>query len=301
MSIKDWLLLSRSSFLIAVIAPYTLGALLACRVSGMFNWPVFLLGMAGALCVQLIAHFSGEVYDLAEDRLSVTLERNFFTGGSQVVVENKIQPVQVKNLIRVVFWAAVFLGLILQFYFKTGKFTFLLGASGIICAYFYARPPLRIISRGWGEFLIAYAFGWLAVNCGFYLQAGRFDRLSAWASLAVAFSVVNMILINEYPDYPADRLAAKKNILVRIGKEKGACLYAFLAISGAAVFLWGVAKGLPVLSAVFYLPVLIISLGLAYYMLKGAYCDRRKLEKMCGLTVLVNLGVSASYILGLLF
>jgi 1,4-dihydroxy-2-naphthoate octaprenyltransferase len=301
MRIKDWFLLSRAPFLIAVVAPYIVGTLLASRALGIFNGPVFLLGMAGALCVQLIAHFSGEVYDLQEDRLSVTLERNFFSGGSQVVVENRIQPARVKTLIRIAFLAAVFLGLLLQFCFNTGKLTFLLGASGIACAYFYSRPPIRLVSRGWGELLIAYAFGWLAVNCGFYLQAGRLDLLATWVSLPVALSIVNMILMNEYPDYPADKLTLKQNMLVRIGKEKGAVVYAFLAISGSALFFWGLTKGLPVLAVVFYLPVFFISMGLTYQMLKGAYQDRKKLERLCGLTIAVNLGISLSYILGLLF
>jgi 1,4-dihydroxy-2-naphthoate octaprenyltransferase len=283
------------------IAPYILGALLASRLLGIFSWAVFWTGLCGALLVQLIAHYSGEVYDLAEDRLSVTLERNFFTGGSQVMVENLISPKKVKYLIGVVFFSAIIAGLILQFYFKTGNWTLLLGISGIICAYFYSKPPVRWVSRGIGEVLIAYSFGWLSVNAGFYLQASRFDILGTWISLLVACSVVNIILINEYPDYPADKQAFKQNILVRIGKERGSFLYACLAIGGAATFFLALTKGLPKLSVVFYSPVLIISVILAYQMLKGGYNDHKKLEKMCALTILVNLGTTLSCILGLLF
>lgn len=300
MRIKYWLLLSRIPFLSVMIAPYILGALLATHFSGRFRWPVFLLGLLGSLLVQLIAHYSGEVYDLTEDRLSVTLEKNFFTGGSQVVVENIIAPQKVKKLIRAVLVLAIITGLILQFYFKTGKWTLLLGISGIICAYFYSKPPLRWASRGGiGEFFIAYAFGWLSVNAGFYLQAGKFDILATWACLPVACSVVNIILINEYPDYPADKQALKQNILVRIGKERGAVLYAWLVACEVVTFALALAKGLPSLSAVFCFPVLILGLSLAYQMYKGAYQDRKKLERICGLTILVNLGISLSCILGL--
>ena len=294
-------LLSRIPFLSVVIAPYILGALLASRFLGIFNWVVFLLGLFGCLVVQLIAHYNGEIYDLPEDRLSVTLEKNFFTGGSGVLVENLIPPKKVKNLIRAVFFLAMIVGLILQFYFKTGKWTLWLGSSGIICAYFYSKPPWRWVSRGIGEMLIVYAFGWLALNAGFYLQASRFDIMGTWICLPIACSVANIILINEYPDFPADKQVLKKNILVRIGKDKGAVLYAWLVACGAGALFLALAKGLPTVSAVFYFPVLIISVSLAYQMLKGAYHDRKKLEKLCGLTILVNLGTSLSCILGLLF
>ena len=294
-------MLSRVPFLSVMIAPYILGALLAQRFSGIFNWPVFWAGLFGAVLVQLIAHYSGEVYDLAEDRLSITLEKNFFSGGSQVLVENYIGPKKVKSLIRAAFFLAIITGLILQFYFKTGNWTLWLGISGIICAYFYSKPPLRLVSRGIGEIFIAYAFGWLAVNTGFYLQASRFDNLAAWVCLPIACAVANIILINEYPDYPADKQCAKQNILVRIGKEKGAVLYIWLVICGAATFFLALTKGLPAQAAIFYFPVLLISISLAYQMFKGEYQHRKKLEKMCALTILVNLGTSLSCILGLLF
>jgi 1,4-dihydroxy-2-naphthoate polyprenyltransferase len=301
MSIKYWFLLSRVPFLSVSIAPYILGALLASHFSGIFHWAVFLIGLLACLLVQLIAHYNGEIYDLPEDRLSVTLEKNFFTGGSGVLVENLIPPKKVKYLIRVVFFLAMITGLILQCYFKTGKWTLLLGSSGMICAYFYSKPPLRWVSRGIGEILIAYSFGWLSVNAGFYLQASRFNILGTWISLPVACSVANIILINEYPDYPADKQTFKQNILVRMGKEKGAVLYAGLAVLGAGSFFLALTKGFPRPAAVFYFPAFIISLILAYQMLRGYYNDRKNLERMCGLTILVNLGTSLSCILGLLF
>ena len=301
MRLKNWFLLSRIPFLSVLIAPYVLGALLASRLLGRFNWPVFWLGLWGALLMQLIAHYSGEIYDVAEDRLSVTLEKNFFTGGSGVLVENLISPKKVRNLILAILLFAMAVGLILQFYFKTGKWTLALGFSGILCAYFYSKPPLRLVSRGIGEIIIAYSFGWLAVNSGFYLQASRLDILATWVCLPIACSVVNIILINEYPDYPADKQKLKRNILVRIGKEKGAVLYAGLVAGGVGAFFLALVKGLPVPAAIFYLPVLIISVSLAYQMLQGAYADRKSLEKICGLTILVNLGTSLSCILGLLF
>jgi len=301
LKIKYLFLLSRVPFLAVLIAPYVLGAVFAGRYSASLNWAVFWTGLAGALLIQLIAHYSGEVYDLAEDRLSVTLEKNFFTGGSGVLVENLVVPQKVKNLIRAVLFLALICGLVLQFYFKCGGWTLWLGFSGIACAYFYSKPPVRLVHRGIGEILIAFAFGWLSVNVGFYLQAGRFNALLSLICLPIAYSAANLILINEYPDYPADKQVLKRNILVRSGKEKVAFLYAWLVVFEAVAFLLSLIKGLPLLSGIFYFPVLIISAFLAYRMLAGDYGDRKKLQRMCALTILVNLGITLSCILGVLF
>jgi len=300
MTLKYWLLLSRIPFLSVMILPYILGALLASRFTGRLNLSVFLFGLWGSMLVQLVSHYSGEIYDIEEDRLSITLEKNFFSGGSQVIVENRISQRNVKILIGAVVLLALAIGCMLQFYFKTGIWTLLLGVSGIVCGLFYSKPPLRWVSRGWGELFIAYAFGWLAVNVGFYLQASRFDILATLISLPISCAVVNIILINEYPDYPSDKLTAKENLLVRIGKEKGAFLYAGLVTFGAVTFFLGLNNGFPFISGIIYLPVLIISIILAGRMLKGVYNDRQKLEKMCMMTILVSLGTTLSYILGLL-
>ena len=297
---KYWILLSRIPFLSVVILPYILGALLAAHLTGKFNLVVFLLGLAGSILVQLAAHYNGEICDIKEDRLSITLEKNFFSGGSQVLVKKLIPERKVKSLTYLVIILAFVIGVLLQLYFKTGKWTLLLGISGIICGFFYSQPPLRWVSRGTGEVFIAYAFGWLPVTVGFYLQAGGFNFLATLISLPIACAVVNIILINEYPDYPADKQAGKQNILVRIGKEKGAYLYAALVLLAGIAFFYAVLNGSSWLGAIFYELVFIVALKLAHDMLKGDYNNRQKLEQLCARTILVNFGTSLSCILGLL-
>ena len=299
-TLKNWILLSRLPFLSVVILPYILGAAFARYSTGRFSLIIFWLGLAGAILIQLATHYSGEINDIKEDCLSINLEKNIFSGGSQVLVKSIILPGKVKALVGFAVFLALAIGAGLQFYFRTGPWTLFLGLSGLWCGIFYAQPPLRWVSRGTGEIFIAYAFGWLAVNTGFYLQAGHFNFLATLISVPVACAVVNIILINEYPDYPADILAGKRNLLVRIGKSKAAQIYTWLAAGNLAVFCLTLKSGFPIVSGVFYLPVAILALILAGRMLAQDYQDREKLEKMCGLTILVSWGTSLSYILGLL-
>ncbi len=299
MKTKDWILLSRIPFLGVVILPYLLGTLLAQRLTGGFSLVVFLLGLLGSVLIQLGAHYSGEIYDIREDSRSAVLGKNPFSGGSQVLVRRLISEDKVKILAYAVVLLALAIGVVLQFYFKTGKWTLLLGVSGVICGLFYSKPPLRWVSRGLGEIFIAYSFGLLAVNAGFYIQAFRFDILAVFVSLSVACAVANIILINEYLDYEADKEAGKNNLLVRVGKIKSAFIYALLVVCAGLSFFLALAKGLPVVSVFFYFPVLITSVILAFLMLKGAYKNRFMLQGMCAMTILVNLGTSLSCMLGL--
>ncbi len=301
MNIKHWLLLSRLPFLSIVILPYILGAVLAHRAGYYFNGVIFWLGLAGTILIQLATHYSGEINDLPEDRLSITLEKNFFTGGSQVLVEKLIPVKKVKALAYGVIFLALVIGLVLQFYYLTGTWSLFLGFTGVICGFFYSQRPGRWVSRGLGEIFIVYGFGWLAVNSGFYLQSAHFNLLAGLVSLPIGLAAANIILVNEYPDFPADKETGKFNLLVRLGKEKGAKVYALLAVLSGAMFLLSLYFGLPFKTLYFYLPVWFLSLGLAHLMLRQAYADRKKLERICALTILVNLSTTLACIFGLIF
>jgi hypothetical protein len=50
----------------------------------------------------------------------------------------------------------------------------------------------------------------------------------------------------------------------------------------------------------FYAPILALSLALAILMLRRRWQDRDSLERLCAANLLVNLGTTAAYILGLL-
>ncbi|MCX7966509.1 MAG: prenyltransferase [Syntrophorhabdaceae bacterium] len=111
-------------------------------------------------------------------------------------------------------------GLIIQFYFKTGTWTIPLGVFGILSGFFYSMMPIRWVARGVGEILIGLCYGWLPVSVSFYLQIGEFNHIIHWVSIPIACTIFNVILINEFPDYPADIIAKKSNLVVRYGKKR---------------------------------------------------------------------------------
>ena len=60
----------------------------------------------------------------------------------------------------------------------------------------------------------------------------------AWLSLALGLLIAAFLLINEFPDYRADRAGAKRNLVVRLGRGRAARLYLLLAGLAYLVPVW---------------------------------------------------------------
>ncbi|MDY6845171.1 MAG: prenyltransferase, partial [Thermodesulfobacteriota bacterium] len=258
--IKQWLVLSRLPFHLVGIMPFILGTLLAYHMHGVFNGKVFMLSTIAVVFIMLSTYYGGEYHDLEGDRLSADMERNTFSGGTQVIVKDLLPHKHAKIASYLTLCMAGICGLFLQCYYKTGFWTIPLGIVGLIAGFFYSTPPLRWVKRGIGELLIGFCYGWLPIATAFYLQAGRIETLVHWIALPIACTIFNVILINEFPDYPADVIEGKKNLVVRLGKDTAAILYQVVTVVALIAFGLSVTQGLPAITFLFYLPVFIISL-----------------------------------------
>lgn len=249
----------------------------------------------------LSTYFNGECYDIEEDRISAKMGSSPFSGGSRVMVNNIIAPGYVKAASMTAIVAACFIGLLLQFYYKTGVWTIPLGLTGIIAGVFYSLPPIRWVKRGIGEVLIGYSYGWLPVAVGFYLQAAKFVPIVHWMALPIACTIFNVILINEFPDYAADSIAGKRNLVVRLGKRKAALIYVCAAVVSWTAFFASVQKCFSPLILIPYIPVWILSCTTAVMMLTKRYDEGKALMFLCGSTIMVNLTTTLVYMVGIFF
>ena len=247
----------------------------------------------------LSTYYGGEYFDIKEDTLSSKMDRNAFSGGSQTIVKNLLPHYYAKIASLITLFLAGIVGLVIQFYYKTGIWTIPLGVIGMIAGFFYSTPPIRFVKRGVGEILIGFCYGWLPVATAFYLQTSRIDNIIHLIAIPIAATIFNVIFINEFPDYPADLTEGKRNLLVRVGKKKGSFIYILMTIVGWAGFLLSLEAGFPERAFIFYIPILVTGLILILFMLKKLYLDRKILEIICGFTIVVNLGTSLSYILAL--
>lgn len=298
--IKSWIALARPPFHTVGVLPFALGAVMAYRETGVFPWALWGWGTLAVVLIMLSTYLAGEYFDCEGDRISRRVNPNRFAGGSGVlptgVVDRRVPLIG--SIIALAL--AVVVGLIIWLGYRTGPWTIPLGLIGMIGGFFYSVPPIRWAATGLGETWIAFCYGWLPVAVAYYLPVGRFDPLVHWVSLPIAATIFNVILLNEFPDYEADRATGKRNLPVRLGLKRSAVLFAAVHGVGWLGMLGSVMAGVPVRTLLFYGPVFLLSVGLVVAVLRGVYRHPRRLETACGLNIAVNLGATLAYILGFL-
>ena len=298
--IKAWIGLSRPPFHTVGILPFMLGTFLAYKINSTINIEVFILGISGVILIMLSTYHSGEYFDYEGDILSNRLHENRFAGGSRVLPAGRISPLVPLWTSIVTLIIAGIIGIILQFVLKTGPYTLVLGFLGAFPGFFYSTKPIRLVRRGFGEIFIGFCYGWLPVASAYYIQTGTIHPLVHWLAIPIGFSIFNVILLNEFPDYEADKATDKKNLLYRLGKQKGMALYVIFSLFTSLTMFISPLWGIPFKVVYFYLPFLIISLFIIVMMLRAKYENRKMLELLCGLNIAVNLGTSLAYIMAYL-
>lgn len=296
--IRHWIALSRFPFYASAYLPFIAGSLLAARITGVFDWRVFLTALCAITCILISTHFNSEVYDVAEDTFAQKYRYNTpFSGGSAIMVQKLLPAPQVLMVSKIAALLALLMGCILQYGFKTGPLTLFLGISGLIAGYYYSKPPVRLIKRGLGEISIAYAYGFLPVITGWYIQGNTISPLACLVSIPIAGSIFNVILINEFPDYEADIAAGKYNLLTRLGKEAAIRLYATIVCLSVFSVYMSIIAGAPRAIGMWYLPAALLSVAILAALFTKKHSNRAWLTCLCGATILANIGTATAYII----
>lgn len=296
LSLADWVSLSRPPFHTVGILPFCLGTLLAWRMDRLFQIDIFALGLLAVILIMLSTYQAGEYFDQREDAISKAFFPNRFAGGSGVMPAGRTSgEVPLWTSFMAIIGAGV-IGLVLQFFYHTGPFTLLLGALGALPGFFYSTRPIRLVETGWGECFIGFCYGWLPVAAAFYIQTAYLHPLIHWLSVPIALSIFNVILINEFPDYEADRQVDKRNLLVRLGPSRGKIIYIALSLAAWIAMFLSIYAGVSGNVLYLYMPVMLVSMAVIRMLAANREQDQRTLEILCGLTIVVNLGTTASYL-----
>jgi 1,4-dihydroxy-2-naphthoate octaprenyltransferase len=255
----------------------------------------------GTLCVlltMLSTYYAGEYWDEKEDLFSLQLNPNRFAGGSGVM-QRSILPRRAPLVASVVcFCLALAIGITGNIVYRTGPWTVPLGLLGLLGGFFYSTRPIRWVRLGLGEAWIAFCYGWLPVATGYYLQVGEIAPVVHWMAVPIGLTIANVILLNEFPDYAADLAAGKGNLVVRLGRERAAYLYALLNVGSWIGMLVSLLHGVPLAALLFYIPILFLSLASSIWVLRRRWKDPKVLERLCAANLAINLGTTAAYILG---
>ena len=236
-------------FLFAGLLPYLLGAAWASGMAGTFDVAMFWSGLGGVVLAVIGVEAYNEYFD------------------ARMGTDRVFNPQDLPPVTDVVFWigtaafaGALAVGLYLTVHLGWPILAFaLLGGAAAI---FYEAPPIRWSYRGLGEVVIALAYGPWMVLGSLYLHSQAVSWSALWASLVPALLIMALAVVNAIPDFHQDRLVGKRNLVVRLGRERAVQLYLALAATALLVVALGVTLGIfPVacLAALLALPLLVMS------------------------------------------
>ena len=236
-------------FLYAGLLPYLLGAAWAYARGGAFDPVAFWSGLAGVLFAVVGVEAFNEYFD------------------SRMGTDRVFNPADVPPMSDAVLWLGV---VAFAIAFGVGVHLTLIGGWPLLAyallggaaAIFYVAPPIRWAYRGLGELVIALSYGPWMVLGSLYLHTRAFSGGALLASLVPGCLIMALAVVNAIPDNHQDRLVGKRNLCVRLGRQRSVYLYLGLAAAGIAVVPIGVAlRVFPALSlaALLALPLLVKS------------------------------------------
>lgn len=276
-------LLAPLPFVLAGLAPFAAGTLLAVVSGFPLRWVVFFFGLMGVAALIKAAFAARDLFAPGLGRCPAWLA---------------LPPAEVRRLAYICLIVAAVSGLVLQVFLRTGELTIPLGGLGVLGGYFYFAPPLKWGRRGLGEAAGAFCFGLLPVAGGLYLQCGHLLTEVLFYGLPLSCAAFNLFLIYGFPG-PAAAAAApdRFGLASRLGPVAGAMLYTIfniLTILGLVAILLFPASALPWRAGLW--PLLILAVVNQELVKRKAYLEEGRLQRLCRLTLALHLGMGLMFV-----
>lgn len=236
-----WLRMTRPGFLVITAVGVVLGWACAYRTTGELHAPTAALTLLLALLAHAGANVLNDYHDALNGADAANQQGLFpFSGGSRMIQNGVVTPRDTQRLAWLLTGLVMAGGMLLAWHSGPGLWA--IGAVGLLLGWAYSAPPLALMSRGFGEPGVALAW-WLVVVGSDYAQQAAFSGLPAVLGLGFGLLIANILLVNGFPDAPADAQVGKRTWVVRFGADGAAILY-LLLVAGAhglvtAAVVWG--------------------------------------------------------------
>ncbi len=235
---KSFWLLADPKFWIASTVPMLVGTALAYGMTGRFDFYWFIVSIIGLYCIEIGKMAINDLVDFYTGVDFTVPPQNItpFSGGrNRVLVKGLLQPKHAVLIAIVMLTLGGLFGIYISLFREPQIFW--IGTFGLFLAIAYSLPPFKFAYRGLGEIAVGIAFGPLIVSGAFVIQTHFLTGEVLLASLPIGFLITNILFINQYPDYEADKQCNKRNWVVRLGKRKGFKLYIILfALAYLSIF-----------------------------------------------------------------
>jgi 1,4-dihydroxy-2-naphthoate octaprenyltransferase len=250
---------SRPQYLGASVAPVLVGSALGYAVAGSFDAGLFVLAVLAIMALHAGANVVNDYFDHLSRNDWVNQNPTPFSGGRQFIQKGILSPKA--TLLAGLGYLAIGAGIGLVIVaLSRSAFVLGIGVAGVLGAFFYTAGPFRLGYRGVGEIVIGFLFGILPVYGSYYLQARSIDVLPLLPALIVAILIFLVILVNEFPDLPADRQVNKRTMVVVLGIPACVLVYRAALVASYLAAVAMLLHGTTFFGGFFYLLTLPIAL-----------------------------------------
>jgi 1,4-dihydroxy-2-naphthoate octaprenyltransferase len=229
-TVRTWFLETRPSFLLLVPVCVLIGVATAVYDTSELNALHFGLAFLGALLAHISVNTLNDYFDY-QTGIDLNTRKTPFSGGSGILPAGLLSPRKV-----FIFGLACLLAVVAIGAYFISEYTWRIlpiGVLGILVVYFYTThltkdPLLCAVAPGLG-------FGPLMVLGIYFTQTGEYTLSAGLASMIPGFLVSNLLLLNQFPDVEADRVGDRRHLLITVGRERSAKIYAGLIV---ATYVW---------------------------------------------------------------
>jgi 1,4-dihydroxy-2-naphthoate octaprenyltransferase len=235
---KLWVQALRGPFLVASLIPGLVGALAAWQAGYPIDVRLLGFSLLGLAFIHMGTNMANDAWDYRSGNDLHVRHLNPFAGGGRVLFRGVLN-LQTHLAVAVAFLA---LGSLIGLYLVSivGLPLLWVGLVGVVVAYFYVAPPLRLAHHGVGEVSVGIAFGPVTVLGVYYVLARAFDVPAIILSISQGLLVAGILWINEVPDIPADSAVGKRTLVVRLGLERATSTFAAIVVLAYIILVVGV-------------------------------------------------------------
>jgi 1,4-dihydroxy-2-naphthoate polyprenyltransferase len=264
MSLKTWLLETRPQFLILSIVLAFLGTSMA-WFDGYFNWSRAILAGFGLVLTHISVNTLNDYFDFRSG-VDLKVIRTPFSGGSGMLPSNSMKPRQVMWLGTGSLIIAIIIGI--YFVIITGWQLLPLLVIAGCCIVFYTPLILKTPSPEWAAGL---GLGTLPILGMYFIQTETYTINAIIASIPSGILVYNLLLLNEFPDVEADKIANRKTLPITSGLKIAGITYTTTTI---VMFLWVIGMAIAGIIGLVNVPVFallsLLTIPFAVKAIRGA-------------------------------
>jgi len=229
---KKWITALRLRTLPLALASIAMGSFLA-AAEGKFSFTVFLMACLTTLFLQITSNLSNDYGDAIHGA-----DGEFREGPERAVSSGAISSKAMKGAIALFAVLAFISGLVLIVAgtgsILTAAIFLVLGIVAIMASMTYTSGSNPYGYVGLGDLSVFIFFGLLAVMGTFFLHAEYVNWSTILPVISMGLLTVAVLNVNNVRDIKSDKIAGKKSIPVRIGRQN-AVMYHWLLLGGAVL------------------------------------------------------------------